>query len=207
MKFNLNNFFIYIIVASLVVGGIVFAGSLSPEVGVTTNTPNFITLEDLYQKVQLFTYSTSSHEVSTSSTPLNSMHTLQEIWDSLTANPITSEAILPGQTILGIHGTGTPPLFWSDNQVAQTWGDATTTCASLGGRLPRIAELVNAISDQFLDGGSGILSGFSTSSDYWSSTEFSSSIAWYASAVSNVGALHEAKTSQCNVRCVNSSSF
>jgi len=207
MKFNLNNFFIYIIVASLVVGGIVFAGSLSPEVGVTTNTPNFITLEDLYQKVQLFTYSTSSHEVSTSSTPLNSMHTLQEIWDSLTANPITSDIIISGHTIFGVIGTGieAAPIFWSENFGLKTWGNATSTCASAGGSLPRIGELIKALSNQFLDGGSGVPGGFEAGEGYWSGTAVDDDFAYWAD--NNVGVIPAAKSSTKKVRCVSSSSF
>ena len=52
MKSNIKKIVSYVLGATLVISGVVFAGSLTPSVN--TDTPNFVTLEDLYQKTQNF---------------------------------------------------------------------------------------------------------------------------------------------------------
>jgi hypothetical protein len=172
----------YIIGASLVIGGVVLAGSLTPTV-VDTNTTSMVTLQDLWNKTQDFTYSTSSSPryVSTSSSPLASFRSLQDVWDSLTENPITSNIILTGNTVLGVEGSataGAPALVWSniaptrlcwdasdfsseancsiDGWTAEGYG-ALEYCENLveGGssnwRLPSITELLAGLSGQVLE--------------------------------------------------------
>lgn len=93
----------YLLGALLVYTGIVLAGSLTPGEGVTTSTATHYTLSDIYNKLNLNTYSVSSHSVSTSSSPLASMNTLTEIWNSIPT--ISASTIATGTTIMGIAGT------------------------------------------------------------------------------------------------------
>ncbi len=91
----------YILGATLVIGGVVFAGTLTPSV--STDTANFVTLSDIYNKIILNTYSTSTHSISTTSAPTASMHTLYEIYNIIpTLLPAT---ILTNTTIMGVAGT------------------------------------------------------------------------------------------------------
>jgi hypothetical protein len=158
-----------------------------------------VTLQDIWNKTQDFTYSTSSSPryVSTSSSPLASFKSLQDVWDSLTENPITSNIILTGNTVLGVEGGASaeaPEIVWSntsatrlcweasdftseancsvDGWTAEGYG-AIEYCANLveGGssnwRLPTISELLVALSGQFLEVPATV-SGFD-GSYYWAS--------------------------------------
>jgi hypothetical protein len=88
----------------LAVTGTIFAGHLSP-----TNTfgTSFVTLSDIYEKLQNNVYSTSSRSFAPVESPAGTHHTLQEIYDL--ANSILSvinpENIIAGNSILGIAGT------------------------------------------------------------------------------------------------------
>ena len=112
MKSNIKKIVSYILGASLVIGGVVFAGVLSPSV--STGTPNFVTLEDLYQKTQNFSYSLSSHDVSTSSEVAPSMHTLQDIWDSLSNITLPAESDVRENINYGINNSATGSLVVSN---------------------------------------------------------------------------------------------
>ena len=113
MKTKFKQIIFYVLGAFLVVGGVVLAdiiNKLLPTSSPSSPSTNMVTLEDIYKKTQDFTYTKpSSHDISTSSLPSNSMNTLQDIWDSLTLNPISSSTILTSNTIMGIAGNVTLP--------------------------------------------------------------------------------------------------
>ena len=82
MKTNFKKIITYILGATLVIGGAVFAGLLTPSVNV--DTQNFVTIEDIYQGTQHFDYSLpGTHDLSYSSSATGTMHTLKDIKNSL----------------------------------------------------------------------------------------------------------------------------
>jgi len=101
MQSKLKQITVIVIATTLVIGGVIIAGSLTPSGN--TSTPTFYTLEDIYQKLNLNTYSASTHSVSTTSSPTGTMHTLSDIWDKIPT--ITASTVATGTTILGIPGT------------------------------------------------------------------------------------------------------
>ncbi|MCX6733092.1 MAG: hypothetical protein NTV98_06150 [Candidatus Roizmanbacteria bacterium] len=113
IKTKFKQIIFYVLGAFLVVGGVVLAdiiNKLLPTGSPSSPSTNMVTLEDIYKKTQDFTYTKpSSHDISTSSLPSNSMNTLQDIWDSLTLNPVSSSTILTSNTIMGIAGNVTLP--------------------------------------------------------------------------------------------------
>ncbi len=100
MRINLKHILSYILGATLVIGGVVFAGTLTPSV--STDTANFVTLSDIYNKIILNTYSTSTHSISTTSAPVASMYTLSDIYNAIPT--LSSGTITTGTTIMGIAG-------------------------------------------------------------------------------------------------------
>jgi hypothetical protein len=205
MKTNLKNLSIYIITTILIFGGVAIAGSLTPTG--SDISPTMVTLEDLYQKTQDFTYSTSSHNISTESTPSATMHTLSDIWTGLTnfiLPPVDKVedgyAYGPNGSLEGTLSAGAPVLEWSADLGAMTWASSTEACTTWGGRLPTISELLAALSDQFLLG-SG--SGFAEFTLYWSSTENGSGVAYNGNCVfGNVYLSSGNKNNVDSVRCV-----
>ncbi|MFA6797190.1 MAG: DUF1566 domain-containing protein [Candidatus Paceibacterota bacterium] len=199
---NIKSIISYILGAVLVLGGVVIAGSLTPTE--SDISPTMVTLEDIYQKTQDFTYATNSHDISTESTPLETMHSLQDIWNSLTANPITSNIIVTGNTILGVEGSaesGGGALEWTADQGSMNWDTATAHCAAIGGRLPTIDELDVALTEQFINS-SYFMDGF-TYMYYWSSTEDGSVFAYNGSYGDGyVYNNSDDKSSGYSVRCV-----
>ncbi len=100
MQPKLKHILSYILGATLVIGGVVFAGTLTPSV--STDTANFVTLSDIYNKIILNTYSTSTHSISTTSAPVASMYTLSDIYNAIPT--LSSGTITTGTTIMGIAG-------------------------------------------------------------------------------------------------------
>ena len=98
---NFKQITVTVIATVLTIGGVILAGSLTPSGD--TSTPTMYTLSDIYNKLNLNTYSASTHTVSTTTTPTGTMRTLTEIWDKIPT--ITASTVATGTTILGISGT------------------------------------------------------------------------------------------------------
>lgn len=201
MKSYLKSTSLYVVGTLCTLALVAVAGSLTPSVSPATT---MLTLEDLYQKTQDFTYATSSHSLSTSSSPLASMHTLEEIWNSLIANPITSDIIISGNTIMGITGTaitGETPLQWETDPSVDdlTWTNAWNYCSNMPDgntwdwRLPEIWELLKAIDDGE--------SGFTIDIPYWTNTSYAEGDHWLVLALDN-SISHTTDDFLYNVRCV-----
>ena len=119
MQTKLKSISFFVLGALLVLGGVILAGSLTPSGN--TSTPTFYTLSDIYNKLNLNTYSASTHTVSTTSLPTTStMHTLTEIWDKIPV--IDYSQILDTYSIMG--ATGTIAVKTNDTAVVTT---STTT--------------------------------------------------------------------------------
>jgi hypothetical protein len=87
---------------------------------------------------------------------------------------------------------GTAPLEWqTDQNLQKTWADAIDYALHLEAdgvtvnedpqniwRLPTEAELMNALVESYLPGGSTVPGGFGTFSPYWSSSEIDVNNAW-----------------------------
>lgn len=186
------------------------AGSLTPTA--STQSTSMVTLQDLWNKTQDFTYSTSSSPryISTSSSPAISFKSLQDVWDSLTANPITSNIILTDNTILGVEGSasaGTPTLVWDTTEsTTMNWATASSTCVAKGNgsRLPTIGELCKGLVGQFMEI-PATDSGFAEDTYYWSGNEYANNpdAAWIGSfGFGSVGNGSDLKVSDYSVRCV-----
>ena len=167
MNINLKQLITYILGAFLIIGGVAFAGSLTPSVNIST--PNFVTLSDIYNKILNNTYTVSTHLVSTTSAPVSSMNTLSDIWNAIPT--ISAGTIINGTTIMGVAGTynisnltpdkvlsgitygtsstgtsaGVQPTEWygSDTPTGTTdWNTGSSICAGLstaGGAKPGVA--------------------------------------------------------------------
>jgi len=169
MKINLKQIASYVLGATLVVGGVVVAGSLTPSAN--TSVPNFVTVSDLYNKVTNNTFSASTHTVSTTTAPASSMYTVSQVYNAIPT--LDASKIATGTTYMGVIGTlsTTTTLTWSTGSSNDYWGVVGPYCSALteGGqlagtwRLPKYSELVKAYEDA-----SGTPSGFSATS-YWSS--------------------------------------
>ncbi len=199
---KIKQIFSYVLGATLVLGGVVFAGSLTP-----TNTPatsNFVTLSDVYNKLLDNEYSTSTHSVATTTDPTDTMSTLLDIWNAIPT--IDAGTIATGTTIMGVRGTlsaGSPALEWSAYLESMTWDNAVTACTTWGGRLPTIGELLNAISQQFLQGGTEGPGGFAEFTSYWSGTEYDSDNAWLGGiGYGFISSSYNVKSDEFSVRCV-----
>jgi len=175
-----------VICATLIVVGVVKAGSLTPSLSPDST---MYTLEDIYNKIVSGT-NASSHTLNSASTPTPTMHTLTDIY-----------------TVAGEHcvACGATELTWSDQAPdAMDWATATTYCAAMtdGGytwSLPTIGDLLKGLGDQFI---SGTQTGFQYSTDYWSSSEIDDYSAWYAYFSDVVFNNNDNKTSGYSVRCV-----
>lgn len=85
----------------LVLGAVALAGSLIPEGPV--GTPTMYTLSDIYNRLADINYTPVPHDISTTSSPASSMHSLSDIWNNFPT--ISSDIIASGTTIMGITGT------------------------------------------------------------------------------------------------------
>ena len=174
MNKSFKNITLYVVGTLCTLAVIVVAGTLSPTV--STDTTSMVTLQDLWNKTQDFTYSTSSSPryISTSSSPLASFKSLQDVWDSLTENPITSNIILTGNTVLGVEGSASAGITWLTTEATtMNWAAASSTCVAKGNgaRLPTIGELLKALAGQFYED-PPTNSDFTDSEYYWSGTEY-----------------------------------
>ena len=159
MNNKLAKITIYIIGAVFVVAGAVFAGSLTPPGG--SITTNFLTIEDLYQKTLDFSYSTSTHDLSTTSAPtVGTMHTLEDVWNSMINISMPSPSEVATGTVYGplvhpIIGTSMATLLVWDttDEIGLTWDQAVAYCAGTSTdygivwRLPSIDEFNGKISE------------------------------------------------------------
>jgi hypothetical protein len=91
---------IIILFTTIIIGGAVFAGQLTP-----TGAPgtSFVTLTDIYEKILDNTYATSSRDYEPSLAPAGTHYTLQQIFDIIPA--INPELVISGNSILGVDGT------------------------------------------------------------------------------------------------------
>ncbi|MEI8124037.1 MAG: hypothetical protein WCG60_02610, partial [bacterium] len=171
--------------------------------------PTMYTLSDIYNKLNLNTYTPSAHTVSTTSLPTSgTFNTLTEIWNSIPT--ISASTIATGTTIMGIAGTnGSPALEWSGTIGAMTWDDAKAYCelpANGYTRLPTMKELIGALAGQYTDLPTTD-SGFSADTNYWSGIEtagnpYSAWIANYYSMDGYVNDGNDGKSYEESFRCV-----
>ena len=103
MQTKLKSILFYIIGAILVLGGTIFASSLSPTVDVSTPS-HLYTMEDIYQRLGNLNYTPSVHTVSITSSPTDTtMHDLTEIWNNFPT--ISADSIATGTTVMGVTGS------------------------------------------------------------------------------------------------------
>ena len=208
MKFKTKQIIFSALAFLIILGGTILAGSLIPTGPV--GTPTMYTLSDIYNKLNLNTYTPSAHTVSTTSLPTSgTFNTLTEIWNSIPT--ISASTIATGTTIMGIAGTnGSPALEWSSDQEAMTWDAAVAYCANPANgytRLPTMKELIGALAGQYTDLSTTTDSGFSFDTNYWSGIEYASNpdFAWYAYCYSMdgyVNNLDDTKGTEYSFRCV-----
>lgn len=106
MKFKAKQTIFSALAFLIILGGTILAGSLMPTGPV--GTPTMYTLSDIYNKLNLNTYTPSAHTVSTTSSPTaGTFNTLTEIWNSIPT--ISASTIATGTTIMGITGTMNDP--------------------------------------------------------------------------------------------------
>jgi hypothetical protein len=221
-KVNLKSIISYLIGAVLVFGGVALADKLIPTSD--TSAPTMFTLEDIWKKTQNLNYTTSDHDISTTSAPIEpgTMKTLADIWQGLTdfVLPPTSKVedgyfYGPNSSLEGELSTGATVLTWetpvaSDSPSYIDWNVATDYCANLTEgnvtpgtwRLPYVEELIQEspiANPNFTQVG-----GFKTDKKYWSIvTNPSNSSYAYSVRVSGGGVNLSSKTgSDVIVRCV-----
>lgn len=209
----LKNLSIYVTTTFLIFGGVVLADKLTPSNN--TSTTNFVTLQDIYNRLQTssnyYDNTPESHTISTSNTPAEpgTMYTLSDIWTSLNnLNLPTQDKVQsgyqygPNNSITGTLSSGTSVLEWSTSQGSMTWDAAVAYCASIGGELPTIEELLAALTAQFTDL-SPFMSGFAEYTYYWSSTENGSDYAYVGDGEGGyVYNGNGGKSDGASVRCV-----
>jgi hypothetical protein len=114
MKFKTKQTIFSALAFIIILGGTLLAGSLIPTGPV--GTPTMYTLSDIYNKLNLNTYTTTAgnHSISTTSLPTTgTMHTLTEIWNSIPT--ISASTIATGTTIMGIAGTNPAYAYGSSS--------------------------------------------------------------------------------------------
>jgi hypothetical protein len=91
-----------ITIPTLIVAGAVYAGSLTPPSGTPSGTG--YTLGDIYVRLTTNTISSEgSHDISSTSSPSSTFHTLTEIYNAIPT--IYSGDFLASSTYLGVRGT------------------------------------------------------------------------------------------------------
>lgn len=101
MNINFKQPLIFFFGVTIIISGIIFAGSLNPS---STPAPSGYTLGDVYNLiVNNSTTTSASHSLSTSTSPSLTFHSTSEIY-ALLANLIQRENIETGVTYLGITG-------------------------------------------------------------------------------------------------------
>ncbi len=117
---NLKQISILLIALVFVIGGVIIAGSISP----LTNVPetNFVTLGDIYSKIEDDSYNATGHDLGPTDAISPSGNTLLEIWNKLdeAQTGISADKIIAGYNILGVAGTYDISNLTSDNVVAGT---------------------------------------------------------------------------------------
>ncbi|MDD4805092.1 MAG: DUF1566 domain-containing protein, partial [Candidatus Pacebacteria bacterium] len=112
----------------------------------------------------------------------------------------------PNGSLEGSAPAGAAPLEWSAGLGSMTWDNAVAYCANPANgytRLPKIGELLNALSQQFAEVGTEGPGGFAEDASYWSDTEYVSGSAWYGNfAYGNFNSSNDNKSSELSVRCV-----
>ena len=130
MNITLKQFTTYITISTLIIGGIVLAGSLFPSSN--TDTQNFVTLEEIYQRTQHFDSAISPHNISYSSSATGTMHTLEDIKNSMMSVMVPDVS----DVRVGVHygnarndlvGTMTANCTPGTNATGTIYTSATTT--------------------------------------------------------------------------------
>jgi len=102
MQKKLKVFLLYIFGAFLIIGGVIIAGTLTPE---STPSPTGYTLEDIYNLVVNSATSTAgNHSLSTTTAPSPSMHSITDIYNEL-STLIDPTKVEFGTPYLGKTGT------------------------------------------------------------------------------------------------------
>src|SRR3989344_6722099 len=105
MKNRIANFFrlaVSIILPTLVVAGVVYAGTLTAPSGTPAATS--YTLSDIYTKLTTNADATATnHSLSTTTSPAASFHTLAQIYGAIPT--IDAATLLANTTYLGITGS------------------------------------------------------------------------------------------------------
>ncbi|MFA6430519.1 MAG: hypothetical protein WC229_01335 [Candidatus Paceibacterota bacterium] len=104
---------IYTISTFIVAKLVVFAGTLMPDSTPTTST--MVTLGDLYEKITNNSYTTSSHPVSTTTSPASTFSTLESIYDAIPDIARQANLIDSTHSLMGVQGALYIPTI---NQVA-----------------------------------------------------------------------------------------
>ena len=89
----------FTLLSLLAIGGLVWAGLWNPTTD--TSTPNFVTLEDVYQAVETMTAASTTHSVSTSSSVTSTMHTLEDISNAISSVMVPDVGDVATGTIYG----------------------------------------------------------------------------------------------------------
>ncbi|MDD4804994.1 MAG: hypothetical protein PHN69_07705, partial [Candidatus Pacebacteria bacterium] len=137
----------------------------------------------------------------------------QAIWNSLTDLRLPTEDKVqdgysygPGDSMTGSLSAGAPTLEWSAGLGSMTWDNAVAYCANPANgytRLPKIGELLNALTQQFVGGGTEGPGGFAGVVTYWSGTEFGSGFVWYGvGGNGSINGSNAFKSNEYSVRCV-----
>jgi len=103
MQTKLRQITISLISTTLVITGVILAGDLTPS---ASPAGTLYTLSDIYNKLNLNTYSAEAgvHSLSTTTLPsVATMYTLTEIWNKIPT--IVASTIATGTPIMGIVGT------------------------------------------------------------------------------------------------------
>ena len=91
MKITPKKLTTFTLISLLAIGGLVWAGLWNPTTD--TSTSNFITLGDLYQLTQtLDASSTPSHSVSTTTSATSTMHTIEDVYNSIISIMVPDES-------------------------------------------------------------------------------------------------------------------
>ncbi len=99
MKNKLTQIIFYIFTITAIFAGIAFA--VDKLIPTESPVPTMVTLEDIYQKVAGINGTATPHSISTSSSPVNSMHSLQDIWNIMQSYTIPDSGDVATGTTYG----------------------------------------------------------------------------------------------------------
>lgn len=127
----------FFILLSVIISGALFAGSLTPPT--PSPAPTMYTLDDIYNLIH--NKATSTHSLSTSTSPAKSMHSVSDIYVDL-ANLIDANNVASGTTYLGVTGGGITPAPLSS--ISVPFEPVTVAPTSTGYTLDDVYNLVTS---------------------------------------------------------------